>query len=531
MGEVTTYPVDEEPFLSAAQYGAHARMLAACRRSSGGGAPKFLITSYTHDRSGMLLELLDRLTCPLRLDGVPEILGFSVESSMCASLVRVGAMAVVVEPVVPRGEDARRLDEAEQEIVAYLQEQLEETQGPPAERLRARRAGFPPVMRLSRGDEMGLYGGRMYREVRFGLHSGGQHRADISRDTAEQCARILKAFTAALKSYETPVAFVHFPHGWRSNAPELSWLRIAYAVEPGIGADLATEVAAWNIASAEGVALSVYEPTRRGLPYPQRYEHLLPPAPTSPTTSPTPPEPANASHVAQTRVSVCIEGMARTGLLADTIAGLDALPASPDRPLALFGCTAGVLYGHTVTSLVVDSNHGLPLWADPGALHRRIDLGDEVAVSVQLPYDDSPVMEETSEAMFWVAWCCGERPGVIVRLVHAVVDRFLAAGATEPNVQYAISRVLAEGETCAGKIKFSGDPKVVEQMGLHEPHDDLARAKMQETLVEAISYALDDWVPPDLEWKKRPIWLTSSEPREEPWATLVVPEGAAEAWR
>jgi len=493
-------------------------MLAASRRSVGGGGSKFLITSFTQDRPGLLLALLDRLGKPLRLPGMPVIEGFSVDSSMSASLVRVGAMALVVEPVVGESDDVTVLDEAGDEIRDYLLDELKDVQGNDADRLRMRRVGFPPVKRVSAGDELSLYGGRVYREVRFGLRSGRDRRADVSRSAAEQCARILTSFTASLKAYEIPIAFVHFPHGWRSHHPDISWLRVAYAVDQGVGSDIAAEVAAWNVADRERVALSVYEPTNRDREYPYRYEHILRPPDQSGSSQP---------QYMDGRVSICVEGLARTGLLSDTISALSELGESSGGPLALFGCTAGVLYGHTVTNLVVDADHGAELWDDPGKLRVITGSGDPAAVSVQKPDDEAPVMEDKSDATFWIAWCCGESSGVIRKLLRSIFRRFRDSGAAVPNVEYAISRVVADGFTCAGKIKLSGDPRVVDQLGLHDQAED-AKAKAQDELASAISDALERWHPAEQAWKDRPIWLTSSEPREEPWATLVVPEGAAE---
>jgi hypothetical protein len=522
MGRRSAFPGVEEPFLTPARYGAHARMLAASRRSLGGGAPKFLITSSTPDRPGILCDLLDSLIKPLELKGLPRIHSFSVESSMTASLARIGAVAVVVEPVISPDEDASLLTHAADDIIVHLRQQLDAALGPDAAQLHTQRAGFPPVKRLSPGDEFSLYGGRVYREVRFGLRSGGVYRSDISRDAAEKCARILQRFTKALKEYDTPIAFVHFPHGWNSHAPDLSWLRVAYAIDHAVGLDTATEIAAWNIACEEHVALSVYEPSHRGLPYPQRYEHILPPSIAR--------QPSKTSRIGS-RVSVCIDGIARTGLLADTLTGLDGLAASPEHPLALFGCTAGVLYGHTVTSLVIDSDFSSELGSNPGALRLAAGLGEKNAVSVQLPDDDAPVMKNKPEATFWVAWCCGEQSGVIRTLMNAVMDSFAEAGAEPPNVEYAISRVLADGFTCAGKMKFSGDPRVIRQLGIQNALYEQGDSRLQEVLVHAIGDALEGWEPPDPAWSERPIWLTASEPREEPWATLVVPEGATEGWR
>jgi hypothetical protein len=215
------------------------------------------------------------------------------------------------------------------------------------------------------------------------------------------------------------------------------------------------------------------------------------------------------------RSVVAIESVAAVGRVATVMARLSARLDS-DEPLSVFGLTMSVLYGHTVLTAVVDAQHATA-YTTEALVRANVQPG-------------VPIVERSNEASssFWVSWCFAEGVGAAARVIDSLYDMFSAQDADVPNIQYAMTRVLSDGFSCAGKIRFLGSREAVRALGFEDAGADGFFRHAPDTerkLAARLDNFIADWNPPVASWKIRPIWVTESEPREEPWATLVAPEG------
>jgi hypothetical protein len=351
------------------------------------------------------------------------------------------------------------------------------------------------------GNEFRLYAGREFREARFGLLRGHE-------SSAAQCARVLRDFASFLANYDVPIAYLHYPHGWKRYGDDRwSWLRVAYAVDRSVGTDAATEAGAWDLADNEGIPLSIYDPTTPAGDMSSRFT-VINKAPE--TVRPVELSPAD-------RIGLCIEGIARVGVVAEVLRGVEGL--------RIYGCTMSVMYGHTVCNLITDRG---------GSDALSEALSGELSVVRRDVDRRSPVVARpgAERAQFWVAWYCPESPGVMYNVIRRIYRTFESSGAHRPNIHYAISRVLADGYSCAGKIKFLCDRDDADRVGLadrratREGPGSEGWDQLEAAVRSSIGDVPSDWAPSQRRWAERPVRVSESEPHEEPWAILVAPEGA-----
>jgi len=508
----------------------YAAMLPADPRGLGGEAGRLIVTLFTGDRKRLLLDLLRQLAAPEGLRARWQVKAFTVEASLSASLAGVGAVAVVVQPVVGRGRAA--LSDVELDRLADDLERQLRPDGP----LRAPDASTsgeaePPlrVRPIAPGDDVGLYAGRQFREMRFGIgRSGG-----AGDRAARQAARVIDRFSNVLGDQQVPLAYLHYPLRWAGATDgRLQWLRMAYAVTDDPAVDVAVEMAAYAIADDEDVVLSTYDPARRGaledrfvrLRTPRgRRRHLLEDSTPGVEHEADAEAEAEAGAGSRPTMALCIRGRARAGLVGRLLGGMSEA--------SVYGCTMAVLYGNTVCNVVVDRAAGEHL------RDRLAELAPDVTV-VSYPVGARTQIVGGAghdEVSCWVAWSCGDSIGVMHRVIDAVDTVFRGRRVDIPNVNYAISRVLADGATCAGKIQFVCSRAEAQQVGLVPAARDVVDrgsadlpgwSALEAEVRAALQPGLVGWRPPHVEWLDRPVAVGPVEPSEEPWARLVVPEGA-----
>jgi hypothetical protein len=495
----------------------YAAMLPAGRGRLGGDAGRMIVTLFTGDQAGLLAGHLRRLAAPGEVGERWRLRAFTVEASLSASLAGVGALAVVVQPVFWEDRNLSPADLAR--LAGELRRELR-----PRAPLRAPdvSSAVPTglqwdVQPIAPGDDLVLYAGRQFREMRFRIGCG--------RVAAGRAARVIDRFSNVLGDQEVPLAYLHYPLHWAGEADhQQQWLRMAYAVADDPAADLALEMAAYSIAEAEDVALCTYDPTRPGT-MENRFVTLREP-PERGRRQPGDPSrgtAAGAEGTGRPTLALCIRGRARPGLVGRLMRGLSGA--------SVYGCTMAVLYGNTVCNVVLDHTSG-------EEMHRRLaDLAPDVTVVPYRVDAHTPIVGGAGDddMSCWVAWCSGDQIGLMQRVVEAVYGVFRDRRVEVPNVNYAISRLLADGGTCAGKVHFVCSRREAEQVGLAPHHDapgDVGAAPpegwsaLREAVREAVRPALAGWRPPHREWLARPVEVGTVEPSEEPWARLVVPEGA-----
>lgn len=488
-----------------------------------GRSPAFLITLFQNDHPGILRNLLRRLAEPKHVKWTTwGIFDFNVEASITASLSQIAAVALVVRPL-PLDEvgsqyissfDEVQLDLMASAIDAELKSASVDAAGT-AEHATAADAGalagdVPDVrvVSLGYGSEAGLYAGRQFREIRFGLSGPPPERPAM-------CGKLLRQFARELAARDTPIAYVHFPRQWkRSGDPGAEYLCIAYAVLPDIGVDAAIEMRAWQVAVEIGASLAFYDPAKPGSTMSERFTFLRRAAPSGVTHAPL-------VEGRSERVGLCAEGEARSGLVA-TVLGKTS-------DIEIEGCTIAVLYGRTVLNIISrgDSVDGLQsvLKGELGPPHRF----DQVPTFVE-------IVPRVTDFTFWVSWVCHEQAGAILMALGAIDGEFKRSGLPVPNILYGTSRVLVDGRSCAAKYKFQCSEADATTLGLREAGaagspdvDMVAGSEGAKELITAIRAQLalpsTTWRPSNRSWIQSPVHVTKSEPREEPWATLSLPHG------
>jgi hypothetical protein len=481
---------------------------------------------FQTDEAGVLKCLLEGLSDPRLKDWRDRgLVAFSVEASVTASLAGVAVVALIVRPVFEREVDAREflyLSRREVEgcgdaLVTDLTARLAEH----AQHVGATPAPPPRIQVLDVEDEASLFAGRHFREVRFGLPRYGAK-------AAATCGELVRAFSKVLRSHASPIAYIHYPHRWNTYEDERwDWLRVAFAVDPTVGRDAAIEISAWSLGSERGLPVAAYDPQLPGRFMSDRFSRLSVSEDRAIYDGEDHPTEDYSTQNAAKRVGLCLQGVARVGLVADV---LDA-----EFALDVFGCTISVLHGHTIANLILSTEA-----AD--ALEKR--LGDTIR-SHRFPIETNIVVARPSSetTTFWVAWLTGERTGLINTVLDLVYDEFTRHDKPLPNILYEGSRVLVEGYSCAGKLKFSCASSTAEEIGLLDGESgsdtrsistSSAAGRITTALRQRLLSAGDDpssWRPPNPSWSRVPFQVSGSEPREEPWGTLGLPEAELELSR
>jgi hypothetical protein len=108
---------------------------------------------------------------------------------------------------------------------------------------------------------------------------------------------------------------------------------------------------------------------------------------------------------------------------------------------------------------------------------------------------------------YWIAWRCFDQSGVARKVADLIYNFVNDACKEPPNLQYAISRVLANRGSCAGKLKLTV-PATFCSLG-NEGSTALKKLLQAELPLEPAS-----GLPAD-------VLVQPEEPNEEPWASLL----------
>ncbi len=503
------HPVFREPLLLE-KLGA--RVLAAAEEGLGGESPRFMAWIFTDDRAGVLHSVVRALHEGFESSSNPEgRIRFNIEASLTVSIAHLGSIALVVQPLILDDlSDEQAPDSAEpQEYPAAEAENglSEILWNALFEHGLTRHQARITIDRLpDRANEL-LFAERVLREYRFAPVAAVTTEEEAI-STLQLMGATLAEVSETIASYDIPIPYFHFPHNWAGPKPcEQSaddrirgqWLRVAFAARPELFGDQAElDMKCAAIAARRGLALAVFdafatEQTR----FSDKFVLVSPIDPTE-----VPIQSLDAGDLAC--AGVLVAGKARVGFVRDVMAGTGSVAV---------GGSMAVLYGQSVIMLAVPASSAEQV---KQGLLERTDSTDYRVFQVKTAADDRRL--KRSESNFWVAWVCKETAGV----VRAVLDTVQTVVKSEfgdsegmgPNVVYSISRVLSDGYSCAGKIKFS-------LVGIGGERFAPTFLTQVESAIRASLKTALGWTPPRTAWSDRPIAVSESEPTEEPWATLA----------
>jgi hypothetical protein len=482
-------PIYDPPGLNLAL--AEARILGSSEEREAVG--RLRVTAFLRDRPGVLPTVLETLRQGIRVEGAGPSIRFSIDGSYSASVDDISSLVLVAHPLIEpvAGHDALR---------SSLQKELELALGSEVGDALYRAVSVQPF----RDDcsDSTLFWNRNFVEFRFGVSATNGSAA------AQIFTPLLRQFTSFLGQEKVPIAYFYFPHSWSRAAAigvddvDLThWLRLAIGADPSQTSTLDIEKRASELSDEFGCALCLYAPWSEKESMGDKFELI---------TNLSSQNSLGSDEEQESRSVVFVEGEARADLVASMLRS--------DVPTTIFAASMGVLLGHTVVSWVVDQREG-DEFAD--YLRKVADDPRELEASAY-PMPQPDVFDGHTDKMckpFWIAWRCRDEVAVMAR-IFSVLDSFvddLDDRDVEPrlNVEYAMSRVLQRGQTCAGKIKFSGGAIVVD--GIIGRHKDL-----EELIADALEAALLGWEAPVASWADQPVIVRSTEPGEDPWAELIV---------
>ena len=213
--------------------------------------------------------------------------------------------------------------------------------------------------------------------------------------------------------------------------------------------------------------------------------------------------------------AVVVEGVARTGFIADLLVLAQRELAFSDRKLRIFGGSMMVLHGRSVVCLLCDHESSEAIERSAASIEKRRSTSKTVVSQAADP--STPLRRHSGVDLHsaWIAWRCRDDPGVFLAILNCLGD-VRKLGDNAHNVAFAISRVLRHGETCAGKLKVTWEGE----------HPILSHADvLLERLHGAVAPHLKGWSPPKA-WLEQPIVVGDHEPVAEPWASLDSPDEA-----
>lgn len=474
-------------------------------------APRFLVSVFVPDRTGIAYSILSVFDHGVAV-GDSETVHFSVDGSLLSVAEDICSLTFVVRVVDLVSPDG--LPTVESELREELRKALARLYASNLESFFEGGRHEPTITPFTAQHESWLYRNRPFTEFRFGV-------ADRSfPHQIERLAIILNEFTAGLRTLRVPIAYLYFPMQWSTAAQDLGleasswpsvpvrWLRIAIGGPPEVGNLFELQREADRLAEASGASLALYSPASTGTSMGKRFTLVRQAIDRS--ASEHGDEVAN--RVEGDHSVLFVGGPARVGLVDDVLKIVLPLVS---KKATLSAGTMTVLQGHTVASWTMPSSSaGSAADALRGA-KERLRL-----THVSGPHDVGErghVVEKRGS--FWIAWRCGDRPGMFKRVLETVavfsgVDPLDGPDvANRLSIDYALSRVLADGRTCAGKVKFSEV-----HSGDRGPIDEAALA---EALRSALRDAIEGWACSKPDWMRNPVLVARSEPAEDPWAELV----------
>lgn len=484
------------------------RLLVSVFASSADAALRLLLDAF---KSGIEMQdesSKNHLSDEATDDDSPgtNIVLFTVEGSLVSTLGEASALEFVVRPDWPTGAEAFTV------APSQLREAL-------IERLRSLSDSGNAqveVWDLQPSVSQELFGDRVFHEFRFGVVDPNFDRA------GPHLTKIAAEFIRFLSARSIPIAYLHYPTGWRSaqqsillDAPasveDASWLRIAVGLPYGFAEPLEVQLFARRVAMTHSAILALYNPAAGSEMMGQRFElAFLPDKLEFARDEPR----ASIAASDEPRGYVFVEGGAQPGFVNSM---LDAYPRTAEAGIS--GGSMAVLCGHTVAawetpqSVANDFAEALQAQTVTGAMNARV----EPFIGTHLQRRAEPAAAARRQTI-WVGWRALDRPGVIHDLLEYLdrASRTIAAPSPQPTgplcrVEYMISRVLSEARTCAGKLKLSVPHHVAELM--------IADGSHRNELTELLDR--EGWNPANEDWRQEMVTISAEEPGESPWATLT----------
>ena len=440
--------------------------------------PRLMLSLVLPDRPLVLLKVLTAVDLGVVIPGIgsaahlsPELrtVRFSVDGSLSSTLRGAFMTAMVLRPII---DDALAravpdaLDVVRQGLWSQVATALDEM-GLPEE--------FSKNIGLYKFDGLGdeLFAGCRYAEYSFGVRSNAKSSGSL--------IRVLADFSRVLGEAATPIAYLYFP----DSRDGFEWAKLGVGAPSRAVDSLQLDLVANTLARRNKCRYLKYDPSRDVLAD-QRHSQIADYS-------------TDESAQRETRVTephtdaIFAQGPARAGLIGDLLEGepLDAFVAG----------SMTVIAGHTIACWLV------PLGEGRGIAARLRRKGELLGMSVSGPLEVAPGLPEDGESC-WVSWRCEDRPG-IARLVVDELTQFISAPTgVLPNLGYEISRVLAAGQSCAGKIKIT-IPSDLPAL------DDAAMANLRQRLLMALPLDSNSGEPPE-------VLVARFEPTVEPWASLRV---------
>lgn len=528
--------------LRSSRVGAYAHFLDTLAHPGESALGQILVSVIAHEQDDALFELLGVFEAGIMVEDIPYPVRFNVAGAMSSAVLGVSASAFVVNAV--HDEELLECAVSPEALRAGLEAEILRVWARESTDRSVQAWVLPPTR-----DGL-LFSAKSYHEFRFGvLPRDGQ-------DASERLSSIAKALSATLGREGVPIAFMRFPTLWRSStdgplsglAPgvaQLAWLKVAVGLPHDLAAPIELQLAAHALAKQHNAVLCLYNPASEAPAMGDRFSAAHVPADVralpftdvvrSSVTS------GNDALTAADRASVdvayvIVEAKARSGLVADMFRSYP--PAVGSGPV---GGTMSVMDGHTVAMWAVPRPAG-----DAFASSLRKML--RIPQNVEPPEATRVAVYNTAEGFgswgdrlhaedssFWIAWRCPEAPGSIRRVLETVMkelsrgqsgdalldltNQFERLSDWRVSVNYLIGRVLADGATCAGKLKLEMPKEVAERL-----------AQRSEALVKELTARLyrpqePGWDPEHSEWRDHPVLVGVGEPAEEPWASLTLGEG------
>lgn len=502
---------------------------------------RFVISLSTPDSPNILKRTLEVLDDGVSIGTARPL---CVEASLSASLSEIGFISVVVR--VDEGEQQSapeaervRFEAMRSELEAGVESTLKDLE--PDTRVEVDHVRKPVNPILNRN--------RVLREMRFGLRATGPEGfQDLPLDTY---FKVLHCCAEELANEGLPVLFAHVPHRWRGLDEQASdILRVGFScgeMDPASFVAQERIRARLHLMSTSmnslNIDMFVYDATKADRPFSHRFLELGEGV-GAPYLSDDPVGSASADDADEplptSRTCIIMRDPGRVGLLADFLTMISNAVNERDRnetgtPYSCDGATMAVVDGWTVVMAVVSgpttdelasavfeaSTQDWSLSSDDGRdqpWYFKTSRGGSLRF---IPTKSQVAIKRGSDTILslWVCWRAGDSAGQILSIIDVVTKTFVEAGWPEPNIEYAVSRVLhGEGssdETCAGKIRLTCPRPEASLSEL----DLIQRIKAR--AVDGLSISLEGWKPEFPEWRDRPVEVSTREPDEGPWGFLA----------
>lgn len=470
----------------------------ACTRSS---TDRFLVSIFLHDCRGILARVLGVFDegITLAAGATEHRVRFSIDGSLSSSIGSAFVLAFVIRPSYdPQlGRLAPFMNLRTPEVLkAALRKALSSVQDERSG-LKAQVQAFP----FDALDEH-LFSGRRFSEYRFAIST----QRPVMRGDASSPLGILAAkFAQSLGSYDVPIAYLYFPDMSRTDVSDLSWLRVGVGASAEVLDSLDVDVIANGLAREYSCIYRKYDPSRVSATLEDRFRLIEDYRGDRKLT------PAEESTEGAGSVDVVFaEGPARIGYIGSLLAGT--------MDMDLLGGSMTVLAGHTISAWIV------PYGAGPSLVNHAISVDPESVLSGQSRIFSQPLvsgwgLSPDPGKSFWLAWRCADRPGVfreVVTLLSEFLEVDCEIGPEPMDIRYAISRVLTDGNSCAGKLRFLLAP------GVSSSSFEARVSTLERRVRDSLLVSPRVWKPRDPAWLQSPVVIREGEPGEEPWASLLV---------